>query len=91
MGIVGDFIEDGEHLYSIISYPDQIGCGVSYILMACIRENYHRETTKKGDCAFRLDYTQRAPVRHGITFGKMCNYQNDQIANGYQCNDTGVF
>lgn len=59
--------------------------------MARICENNYRETTERRYRTLPSDNSNDSPIHHGIAFIEMSDDQNDQISNGYQCNDTGIF
>jgi len=88
--VVGDLIEDREHLESCQRH-DFLNSKVSYILMASKRKNNDWQAIQDRDSALWLNRPDNASIRHGIPFYEMRQYEYNQVSNGYQCNNTGIF
>jgi len=59
--------------------------------MASICENDYWKITERRYRTLPPDNSNNSPIHHGIAFVEMSDDQNDQISNGYQCNDTSIF
>jgi hypothetical protein len=63
----------------------------TYILVARICKNDDRETLEYRNKSPPSNHPYWPSIGHSITLGKMIDYKNDKIPNGYQRYDACIF
>lgn len=63
---------------------------MTYILVACVRENNDRERCKNLYRSFDMDNIDVATCRRSVARSEVVDHKNDQIANRNKRNDGSV-
>jgi hypothetical protein len=73
MRVVGDLVQDAEH-----------------VLVACVREDYHREGGECGHGACPGEDAHRAARSEGIAADVVCDDEDDEVGDGEEGDYGGV-
>lgn len=69
----------------------EIGCGNSYILMACVCKDNDWKAAQDCHSTLWVDDPYVPSIRFRVSLDKVGEDQYDQVSDGDQCNDTRIF